>query len=417
MLGTLLFSFLPRLLAVSTQAFDGSLLRMKSFVPPRRILMGPGPSDVPDRVLQAMARPTVGHLDPEFVALMDRIKHQLQRAFDTTYPLTMPVSGPGTAGMESCVVNLVEPGDTVIVCRNGAFGGRLKAMAERCGAEVVLVEDEWGRAVNPDGLSAALASTPAAKVVAFVHAETSTGALSDAEVLSSIAQEHGCLTIADTVTSLGGSPLHVEAWGLDAVYSGTQKCLSCTPGLSPVTLSPKALRCVENRKSPVQSWFMDVSLVTGYWGSGSRRTYHHTAPINALYGLDEALLMLHEEGLAEAWKRHERNHRALRAGLGALGARYVVPPSERLPQLNAIWVPDGVNEARVRARLLEEFGIEIGAGLGALAGKVWRMGLMGYSSRRENIVACLAALGHVLSEEGLAVSAREATDEAERALR
>ena len=379
--------------------------------------MGPGPSDVSARVLEAMARPTIGHLDPEFVTLMDRIKAQLQRAFRTANPLTMPVSGPGTAGMESCVVNILEPGDTVVVCQNGVFGGRLKAMAERCGATVVHVQDEWGRAVSPEKLESALVKTPAATAVAFVHAETSTGALSDARTLSKIAQDHGCLTIVDTVTSLGGSPLHVDAWGLDAVYSGTQKCLSCTPGLSPITMSQDALRKVERRSTPVQSWFMDVGLVIGYWGSSSNRSYHHTAPINALYGLDEALLMLHEEGLEAAWVRHERNHRALRAGLEVLGMQFIVPPAERIPQLNAVQVPDGVDEARVRGRLLEEFNLEIGAGLGALAGKVWRIGLMGYSSRRENIMACLAALGSILAEEGLKVSAAEAAAEAERTLR
>src|SRR5690606_5831486 len=309
---------------------------MKPFDPPARTRSGPGPSDVPARVLQAMARPTIGHLDPAFVSLMDEVKELLRYAFRTSNTLALPVSGPGTAGMESCVVNLVEPGDKVIVCRNGVFGGRLQDMAARCGGQVVTVDDEWGRAVSPEKLEAALAANPDARIVAFVHAETSTGARSDAETLARIAREHGCLTIVDAVTSLGGIPLEVDAWGLDAVYSGTQKCLSAPPGLSPITLSERAAAKVSGRKTPVQSWFMDLSLVMAYWGGESRRSYHHTAPINAVYGLHEALLILREEGIERAWERHRRNHLALRAGLEALGLRYIVPESERLPQLNAV---------------------------------------------------------------------------------
>ena len=378
--------------------------------------MGPGPSDVSPRVLQAMARPTIGHLDPAFVGLMDAIKALLQIAFQTENPLTLPVSGPGTAGMESCIVNLVEPGDTLIVCQNGVFGGRLKAMAQRCGASVVLVEDPWGRAVSPEKLESALKATPAAKAVAFVHAETSTGALSDAETLAGLARAHDCISIVDTVTSLGGSPLRVDAWGLDAVYSGTQKCLSCTPGLSPITMNSRALAITRERKSPVQSWFMDVGLVMGYWGTEVKRAYHHTAPINALYSLHEALLILTEEGLEAAWERHRRNHEALRAGLEALGMEFIVPEAERIPQLNAVSVPEGVNEANVRRRLLQDFNLEIGAGLGALSGKIWRIGLMGHSSRTENIMFCLKALGATLAREGLAVSTADALAQAERVL-
>jgi len=386
------------------------------FDPPQRTLMGPGPSDVAPRVLAAMARPTIGHLDPAFIGLMDEIKALLQYAFQTENALTMPVSGPGTAGMESCVVNLVEPGETVVVCQNGVFGGRLKAMAERCGAEVVHVEDPWGRAVSPEKLEAALKAHPEAKAVAFVHAETSTGVLSDAETLAALARAHDCLTIVDTVTSLGGSPLYVDAWGLDAVYSGSQKCLSCTPGLSPITFSSRAVEAVQNRATPVQSWFMDVSLVVGYWGAGAKRSYHHTAPINALYALHESVLMLHEEGVEHAWKRHERNHHALRAGLEALGMAFIVPESERTPQLNAVSVPEGVDEAAVRRRLLDEFNLEIGGGLGVLAGTIWRIGLMGYGSRPENVLRCLEALGTVLADEGLSVSKEEAIAEAQQAL-
>ncbi len=393
-----------------------NLMPYTPFDPPRRTLMGPGPSDIAPRVLEAMARPTIGHLDPAFVGLMDEIKALLQMAFKTENALTMPVSGPGTAGMESCVVNLVEPGDTVIVCQNGVFGGRLKAMAERGGAEVVLVEDPWGRAVSPEKLEAALKAHPEAKIVAFVHAETSTGVLSDAATLASLARAHDCLTIVDTVTSLGGSPLKVDEWGLDAVYSGSQKCLSCTPGLSPITFSPHATEVVQNRATLVQSWFMDVSLVMAYWGTGTKRSYHHTAPINALYSLHESLVMLQEEGVEQAWARHERHHYALRAGLEALGMQFIVPEAERTPQLNAVSVPEGIDEAVVRRRLLDEYNLEIGAGLGALAGTIWRIGLMGYSSRPKNIVGCLAALGTVLADEGLSVSADEAVAEAQQVL-
>jgi alanine-glyoxylate transaminase/serine-glyoxylate transaminase/serine-pyruvate transaminase len=382
------------------------------FDPPHRVLMGPGPSDVPERVLHAMARPTIGHLDPAFISLMEEIKALLQYAFRTASPLTMPVSGPGTAGMESCIVNLVEPGDQVVVCQNGVFGGRLREMVQRCGGEVVLVEDPWGRAVSPDRLDAALRDHPKSRIVAFVQAETSTGALSDAKTLTEIAHSRDCLALVDAVTSLGGSPVRVDGWGIDAIYSGTQKCLSAPPGLSPISLSERAVDKVRNRRTPVQSWFMDLTLVTAYWGSGSRRSYHHTAPINALYGLHEALLLLHEEGLEQSWDRHRRNHLALRAGLEALGLGFLVPEAERLPQLNAVSVPEGVDEARVRARLLEEHGLEIGAGLGALAGKVWRIGLMGYSSRPENVETCLTALGEALAAEGLSVSPREAVDAA-----
>jgi alanine-glyoxylate transaminase/serine-glyoxylate transaminase/serine-pyruvate transaminase len=379
-----------------------------SFQPPARILMGPGPSDVPPRVLAAMARPTIGHLDPAFVELMDEIKALLQYAFQTANPLTVPVSGPGTAGMESCVVNLIEPGDRVLVCSNGVFGGRLKEMVQRCGGEVVLVEDEWGRAVTPEKVETALQGHSDIRMVAFVHAETSTGALSDACTLAEIARQHGCLSLVDAVTSLGGSPLDVDGWGIDAVYSGTQKCLSCAPGLSPISLSPRAVDRLQQRTVPVQSWFMDLKLVMGYWGSDQRRAYHHTAPINALYGLHESLLALREEGLEAAWQRHRRNHDALRTGLEILGLRLLVPEDERIPQLNAVVVPEGVDEARVRGRLLQEHNLEIGAGLGALAGKVWRIGLMGHSSRPENIERCLLALGSELRNEGLRVDGGEA---------
>jgi alanine-glyoxylate transaminase/serine-glyoxylate transaminase/serine-pyruvate transaminase len=266
-----------------------------TFHPPQRTLMGPGPSDVSSRVLAAIARPTIGHLDPAFIEFMDSVKELLQYAFRTTNPLTMPVSGPGSVGMEVCFVNLVQPGDTVVVCQNGVFGGRMRENVERCGGTAVAVEGTWGRAVDAGALEATLARHPEAKFVAFVHAETSTGARSDAATLAEIAHRAGCLVIADCVTSLGGIPVEVDAWGLDAVYSGSQKCLSCTPGLSPISFGPRAVETIQNRGTPIQSWFMDMNLVMGYWGTSARRSYHHTAPVNALYGLHEALVMLRDE--------------------------------------------------------------------------------------------------------------------------
>jgi alanine-glyoxylate transaminase/serine-glyoxylate transaminase/serine-pyruvate transaminase len=370
--------------------------KITSFQPPCRILMGPGPSDVHPRVLEAMARPTIGHLDPAFVGMMDEIKILLRYAFQTRNELTFPVSGPGSVGMETCFVNLVEPGDKVVVCRNGVFGGRMVENVKRCGGVPVVVEDAWGDAVSPDKLEDALKANPDAKVVAFVQAETSTGAQSDVKTLVEIAHRHGCLTIVDAVTSLGGSPLRVDEWGVDAVYSGSQKCLSCTPGLSPVSFNDRAIEKFRQRKTPCQSWFMDLGLVLGYWSGSGKRTYHHTAPINPLYGLHEALVMLQEEGLENAWARHERNYLALKSGLEALGLSYFVKEGSRLPQLNVIRVPEGVDEALVRSRLLLEHNLEIGAGLGDLAGKVWRIGLMGYSSKQEDITACLAAMKAVL---------------------
>jgi alanine-glyoxylate transaminase / serine-glyoxylate transaminase / serine-pyruvate transaminase len=373
--------------------------KITPFMPPRRILMGPGPSDVPDRILAAMARPTIGHLDPAFGNMMEQTKTLLRYAFQTENKLTFPVSGPGSVGMETCFVNLVEPGDKVIVCINGVFGGRMLENVKRCGGVPVVVEDPWGRAVDPGKVEAAFAANPDAKVLAFVHAETSTGAQSDGAALGAIARRHGALTIMDCVTSLGGTPVLIDAWGIDAAYSGSQKCLSCTPGLSPVTFSERAIDKVKARKTPVQSWFMDLNLVLGYWSGEGKRTYHHTAPINPLYGLHEALVMLAEEGIEAAWARHRSQHDSLKAGLARLGLEFVVPEAERLPQLNAVTIPAGVDDAAARARLLNEFNLEIGAGLGALAGKVWRIGLMGASARAENVAYCLQALEKVLDKQ------------------
>jgi len=384
-----------------------------SFMPPRRTLMGPGPSDVSERVLAALARPTIGHLDPAFVAMMDELKGLLQFAFQTGNALTLPVSAPGSAGMETCFVNLIGPGDTAIVAQNGVFGGRMRENVERCGARAILVEDEWGHPVDPNKVEDALRAHPEASIVAFVHAETSTGARSDAQELCTLATHHNCLSIVDAVTSLGGIDVDVDGWGADAVYSGTQKCLSCVPGIAPVTCGERAVEHIRNRKHKAQSWFLDLDLVMGYWGDNEKRTYHHTAPVNTLYALHEALLILHEEGLKNAWHRHNYHHRALAAGLEALGMTFVVAPEWRLPQLNSVRIPAGLDDAVVRARLLNEYDLEIGAGLGPLAGTVWRIGLMGYSCNRDNVLLCLRALGRIISENDSTLDASTGTRAAE----
>ena len=371
-------------------------MTITSFHPPRRTLMGPGPSDVSDRVLQAMARPTVGHLDPAFIGMMDEVKTLLQYAFQTKNELTFAVSAPGSAGMECCFANLVECGDKVIVCQNGVFGGRMKENVERCGGTAVMVVDEWGTTVDPHKLEDALKAHPDAVLVAFVHAETSTGAQSDAKTLVALAHQYDCLTIVDAVTSLTGTPLMVDEWNIDAIYSGSQKCLSAPPGLSPVSFNQRAAEKIRNRQSKVQSWFLDLNLVMGYWGGEGKRAYHHTAPVNCLYGLHESLVIVQEEGLENSWARHQRNHLALRAGLEQMGISFLVAEQDRLPQLNTIYIPEGADDAEVRTRLLNEFDLEIGAGLGALGGKVWRIGLMGHASNQKNIDYCLNSLKAVL---------------------
>ena len=378
----------------------------RSFQPPARTLMGPGPSDVSPRILAAAARPTIGHLDPAFIGLMDEVKRLLQFAFQTRNALTLPVSAPGSAGMECCFVNLVSPGDKVIVAQNGVFGGRMQENVERCGGTAVMVRDEWGAPVDPQKVEDAIRANPDAKVLAFVHAETSTGARSDAAALCALARRHDLLSIVDTVTGLGGIEVDVDGWGADAVYSGTQKCLSCLPGLSPVTFSARAQEVIQRRTHKVQSWFLDMGLVMAYWGGASQRAYHHTAPVNMLYALHEALLILEEEGLGNAWARHARHHAALAAGLGALGIDFVVEETHRLPQLNCVRIPAGVDDAVVRRQLLTEYGLEIGAGLGPLAGKVWRIGLMGHAANQTNVLFCLGALEALLGRSGAVAAAR-----------
>ena len=369
---------------------------LETFNPTPRILMGPGPSNVSPRVLGALAKPTIGHLDPQFIKLMDEIKQLLQYAFVTKNEFTIALSAPGSAGMEACIVNLIEPNDKVIVCVNGVFGGRLKENIERVGAQAIVIEDTWGDPVSVDKVEHAFAIHKNVKALVFVHAETSTGACSDAKTLCNIAKQNDAITIVDAVTSLGGSELKVDEWGIDAVYSGSQKCLSCVPGLSPVSFSPKAVEILKSRKTKVPSWFLDQSLVMGYWSGEGKRSYHHTAPINSLYALHESLLMLKNEGLEQAWSRHAQLHQRLKSGLAQLGIRFLVNDAHQLPQLNSILIPEGVDDAQVRTHLLNKFNLEIGAGLGQLAGKTWRVGLMGATANEQNVALLLTALKEVL---------------------
>ncbi len=372
------------------------------FTPPARLLLGPGPSEVHSRVLRAMAAPLLGHLDPAFVAMMEDVKALLRLVFATQNPLTFPISGTGSAGMEACVVNLVEPGDEVVVGVNGVFGTRLAEIVERAGAVPLRVEAPWGHVVRAEQVEAALKNSRRPKLVALVHAETSTGAWQPLPDAARLAHEHGALFLTDCVTSLGGAPVEIDGWEIDAAYSGTQKCLSCPPGLAPVTFGPRAVEVLRGRKTKVRSWYFDVTLLEKYWGE--ERVYHHTAPITMNYALREALRIVAEEGLPARFARHRRNHEALVAGLGALGLGLASEAGHRLPMLNAVTVPDGVDEARVRGRLLTEHGIEIGGGLGPMKGRVWRIGLMGESSRPASVLAVLAALEAALRAEGRRVA-------------
>ena len=368
--------------------------------PGQRVLMGPGPSDVSPRVLQAMSAPCIGHLDPYFLSVMDETQQLLRHLFQTENTLTIPVSGTGSAGMETCFVNLVEPGDAVVVCVNGVFGTRMSDIVIRIGGRLTRVDAPWGRTIDPEDVRKAVREA-SPKVLAVVHAETSTGVFQPLEDLAAIAKEAGALLLVDTVTSLGGMEVAVDRIGIDAVYSGTQKCLSCPPGLAPISLSPAALEALQNRKSPVVSWYLDMGMVASYWGG--ERKYHHTAPINMVYALREAVRIIAEEGLENRFARHRLNHRALVAGLEAMGLSMLVAEAQRLPMLNAVCIPEGADCKRVRGALLSEFGIEIGGGLGDLAGKVWRVGLMGHACRPRNVVLFLAALETVLKAEGVAV--------------
>jgi alanine-glyoxylate transaminase / serine-glyoxylate transaminase / serine-pyruvate transaminase len=369
--------------------------------PSERLLMGPGPSNVHPRVYDALGAPVVGHLDPEFVQVMEDNKELLCEIMQTQNRLTIAVSGTGSAGMETCLVNVIEPGDRVLVCVNGVFGGRMKDVAERCGAEVTAVEAEWGQAIDPAQVEAALAGG-SYKLVGIVHAETSTGVLQPLGDISALAKSHGALFLVDAVTSLGGVELDVDGWGIDLCYSGTQKCLSCPPGLSPITLSQRCLDIIEKRQSKVQSWYLDLSMIAQYWGSD--RVYHHTAPISMNYALREALLLVHEEGLQKRWQRHLSAHQALVRGIEAMGLEMVVDEQIRLPTLNTIRIPAGVDEALARQQLLHDYMIEIGAGLGAFKGKAWRVGLMGHTANSRNVGYFLTALEQVLTAQGINVA-------------
>jgi alanine-glyoxylate transaminase/serine-glyoxylate transaminase/serine-pyruvate transaminase len=364
--------------------------------PPVRILMGPGPSDIHPRVLQALGKGTVGHLDPYYLEIMNDMQRMLQATFRTANPMTLAVSGTGSAGMEAAVVNLVEPGDRMVVCVNGVFGGRMVDVAERAGAQVTKIEKPWGEVFAVGDLEPIIAKVKP-KLLGIVMAETSTGAWQPIEPVSKLAHDHGALMLVDAVTSLGGVQVDVDGWKIDAIYSGTQKCLSCPPGLAPLSLSPRAVEAVLARKTKVQSWYLDVTMLAKYWGS--ERVYHHTAPINMTFGLYEALRLIQEEVLDSCFARHLLNHRALKAGLAALGIEYAAAAGHQLPMLNAVRIPDGVDDAVVRNGLLNRFGIEIGGGLGAFKGKVWRIGLMGYGSRPANVFVLLAALEQLLAEQ------------------
>lgn len=355
-----------------------------------RLLMGPGPSDVHPRVLEAMARPTVGHLDPQFLEILNDLREMLQAVFRTENQLTLAVSGTGSAGMETCVVNLIEPGDKMLVCIAGVFGARMSDVAARCGAQVTTISVPWGQVFTPEMIQEAIDRDGPFKVVGIVHAETSTGAAQPIPPISEVAHDSGALLLVDTVTSLGGMEVEVDRWRIDACYSGTQKCLSCPPGLSPVTFSPAAEEAMSRRKTKVQSWYLDMNLVRQYWGT--ERLYHHTAPINMNYALHEALRIVLEEGLEPRWARHLRVHQALKAGLEELGIRYLADPAHQLPMLNAVAAPEGVEEAVVRKRLLDDYAIEIGAGLGEFKGKAWRIGIMGESATDRHVSAVLGAL-------------------------
>ena len=365
--------------------------------------MGPGPSNVAPSVLRAMAMPLVGHLDPVFIKMMEEIKAMLRAIFQTQNLMTFPVSGTGSAGMEFCFVNLIEPGDEVVIGVNGVFGTRMCDVAERCGAKVTRAEAQWGRIIEAQQIADALKKVSKPKLVAVVHAETSTGAWTPVEEISRQAHDAGALFVLDTVTSLAGCPVKIDLWQVDAVYSGTQKCLSCPPGLSPVSLSQRALDVATHRKTKVQSWYLDVNLLASYWGQG--RVYHHTAPISMNYALHEALRLVLEEGLENRWRRHEQNHFALRSGLEAMGLSLTGQEGHRLWQLNAIQVPESVDEALVRKKLLNDFNIEIGAGLGPLKGKIWRVGLMGETSSQANVKVFLSALGQILNDSGRTMNA------------
>ncbi|MBI4201082.1 MAG: alanine--glyoxylate aminotransferase family protein [Chloroflexi bacterium] len=387
---------------------------LEEFNPPFRLLMGPGPSNVHPRVLQAMGSPLLGHLDPDFLRVMDDVREMLRLVFQTANGVTLPISGTGSAGMEASLVNTLEVGDTVVVGINGYFGDRLAQIAARCGATVHRVEAQWGHPLDPSAIEREMKKHAKVKAVAVVHAETSTGVMSPVADIAQVAHAHDALIILDTVTSLGGVEVAVDRWGVDAAYSGTQKCLGCPPGLAPITLGPRAEEVLRKRRNPVQSWYLDLTLLRTYWSEN--RAYHHTAPISMIYGLREGLRVVLEEGLEARFERHARNATALRAGLQALGLRLFAKEGFRLPTLTTVYVPDGVNDAKVRSTLLRQYNIEIGGGLGPVAGKIWRIGLMGENSKASNVLTFLSALEQLLPQEGFEVASGAGVAAAQRAL-
>jgi len=388
-------------------SFD--IKQFRDIDPGQRVLMGPGPSDVPPRVLQALSAPCIGHLDPTFLSIMNETQALLRHLFQTENELTIAVSGTGSAGMETCFVNLVEPGDEVVVCVNGVFGTRMCDIVGRLGGNLIRVDAPWGKTIDPDAVREAVKGK-SPKVLAIVHAETSTGVCQPLEEIKVIAKDSGALFLVDMVTSLGGMEVALDKMGIDAAYSGTQKCISCPPGLSPVSFSPAAMDVLKQRKTPVVSWYLDMSMVSSYWGN--ERKYHHTAPVNMNYALREALRLIAEEGLEARFARHLLNHRALVAGVEAMGLTMLVAEGERLPMLNAVCIPDGADDLKVRQALLNDFGMEIGGGLGDLAGKVWRVGLMGHASRRRNVVLFLSVLETILKAQGAGITTGKALDAA-----
>ncbi len=376
-----------------------SSLSVSELLPPARVLLGPGPSQVHPRVLRALSAPLIGHLDPSFLRLLGETQTCLRRLFQTDHPFTLAISGTGSAGMEAVMINLVEAGDTIVVGVNSLFGTRLATIGERCGAKVIRIEAPWGRAIDPEVIRRTLSGSGPVKLVALVHAETSTGVRQPLDEIGRLCRDRDALFVVDAVTSLGGIPVEIDHWQIDACYSATQKCLSCPPGLSPVTLGPRALATVRGRRSPCPSWYLDVSLIADYWEEAARR-YHHTAPISMLYGLREALRVVLEEGLEARFTRHRLHSGALLAGLTTLGLTPLPPEHERLPMLNCVTLPEDIKDRAVRAELLDEYGIEIGGGLGPLQGKVWRIGLMGESATASNVFALLHALESILSRRG-----------------
>ncbi len=382
--------------------FTGGIKMYSDLNPTKRILMGPGPSDVHPRVLKAMSTPLLGHLDPEFLEIMNETREMLKEVFQTKNELTIALSGTGSAGMEAALVNMLEPGDKALVCVNGLFAERMIDIVRRCGAEPVVLQAEWGNIVEPEKVREILKKNGNIQLLTIVHAETSTGVRQPLEEISRITKEVGALFVVDAVTSLAGIPLEVDNWGIDVVYSGTQKCLSCPPGLSPVSFSKNATEAISKRSTPIRSWYLDVQMLQSYWGK--ERFYHHTAPINMIYALREALRLVLEEGLEKRFERHQLHSRALVAGLEAMGLEMVAPAQYRLPELNAVFIPEGIDDVMVRRALLDEYGIEIGGGLGKFKGRAWRIGLMGYSCSKANVMLFLAALENILKNMGYKIS-------------